>query len=338
MNLQRKLTLMVATGAVALGAGHMVQKQAADRMAAEAPPVVVSSVMPVAAGPEAVVVPKADYSVPALVVDTTPAPAPVPVTPLQTVSKEKDIVPTPVPEAVAPEVATTAPDAASGLAGQEAAPDCARQLDLIAQPGVMIGITLLAPCNPDERVVLRHAGLAVTGRTTAGGALFATLPALTAISDVEIGFANGDVTSASIDMPDATKTRRFAVQWQAADAFQLHAFENGADYNQPGHISSIQPGTPGTGGFLTILGDSGTDLPLLAEVYTFGSDDKAEVVLEAAVTPATCGREILGETVMAEAGSVEITDLTLAMPECDGLGDILVLKNLLQTMKLAAAN
>lgn len=304
MNLQRKLTLVVATGAVALGAGHFVQKRAADRMAAA--PVIVSAVEPLAAGPDIAIAPRMDVTAPILA--AAPAELPPPMA-------------APMP---APEVAL--------------APDCSPRLELIAQPGAMIGLTLLAPCNPQERVVLRHEGLAITGRTTQSGAYFASVPAFAVAAQVEIAFASGDTATASIDIPEAAKLHRFGVQWQDADDFQLNAFENGAGYNQPGHISAAYTGTPGDGGFLTILGDSTTDLPLLAEVYTFGADPKADIVIEAAVTQGTCGREILGETLKVVSGLVETTDLILAMPECDAIGDILVLKNPEQDMKLAAAN
>ncbi len=311
MNVQRKLTLVVATGAVAFGAGHFVQKRAADRMIAAAP-VVVTAVEPLAAGPQEVALPEQDVTPPLL------AAAPVTLPPPMAA---------PAPQ-MQPDAETIA----------ETAIDCTRQLDLIAQPGAIIGLTLLSPCNPDERIVLRHAGLAVTGQTTASGAFFATLPALTTVSEVQILFSTGETASASIAMPDAAGLRRFGVQWQAADAFQLNAFENGAGYDQPGHISAAFTGTPGSGAFLTILGDSSTDLPLLAEVYTFGADPKADIVIEAAITAGTCGREMLGETVEVTDGQVKITDLILAMPDCDAVGDILVLKNPDQNTKLAAAN
>lgn len=312
MNLQRKVSLMVLTGAVALGAGHFVQNKAANRFAGDMPAVAVSSVTPVAAGPQ----------------DNASAALPV-VNPAEPVAAAK-------PLAVSEETA----DALSAkMALTPAVSDnCAMQLDLIAQPDAMIGLSLLAPCHTEQRVVLRHAGLAVTGRTSASGSLFATLPALTALAEVEVGFASGEQVAASVGMPDFEGVQRFAVQWQDADAFQLHAFEKGADYDKPGHISAAFTGVPGESGFLTVLGDASTSLPLLAEVYTFGPDRDAEIVVEAAVTEETCGRETLGETLYAAVGTVEITDLTLAMPGCDAVGDILVLKNLLQDMTLAAAN
>ena len=56
----------------------------------------------------------------------------------------------------------------------------------------MIDILLSAPCRRDERVVLRHAGLAVTYRTNAAGALFASLPALSAEAAVSVLLCRGE--------------------------------------------------------------------------------------------------------------------------------------------------
>jgi len=80
------------------------------------------------------------------------------------------------------------------------------------------------------------------------------------------------------------------------------------------------------------------DMPLLAEVYTYPAMGSADVVIEAAVTAQTCGRELLGETLLSEAGRVTVTDLTLAMPDCDAVGDFLVLNNLVPDLTLVAAN
>jgi hypothetical protein len=97
-----------------------------------------------------------------------------------------------------------------------------------------------------------------------------------------------------------------------------------------------------TGGFLSLLGDAATDNPLLAEVYTFPADPaaKPEVVVEAAVTDKTCARELLAETLSSSSssGSVFVTDLTLAMPDCDAVGDYLVLKNLFLDLNMASLN
>ena len=333
MNLQRKLSLVVATGAIALGAGHFVQKKASDRAALEGPPVVVTSVVPVAAGPVDVAEKIAPFQQPALPAEAAPFPAATTSEQPATIGLAKTD-PAPTSTLYTADISNVPPEDTVISADQE----CGISFDLIPQPGAMIGITLLAPCNPDQRVVLQHAGLAVTGRTSASGALFAILPALTQRAQIEATFGSGEKQQASLLISDFAGLQRFAVQWQDKDAFQLHGFENGARYDEPGHISAAYTGAVGETGFLTVLGDASVNLPLLAEVFTFGPNATAELVLEAAVTEATCGREILGETILAKDGTVIVTDLTVAMPACDAVGDILVLKNLLQDMTLAAVN
>jgi hypothetical protein len=203
----------------------------------------------------------------------------------------------------------------------------------------MIGLTLTAGCHGDERVVLRHAGLAVTARTDAAGRLTTTLPALAADGAVEVLFLDGSKADAVLAMPEIVLMRRFAVQWQGAPAFVVHGFQNGADYGQAGDISPVNPGQAlaATGGFLSLLGDASVDNPLMAQVYTYPMDPTttAEVVVEAAVNNANCGHDLLAETLLSERGRANRADLTLAMPDCTAVGDFLVLKNLATDMKIA---
>ncbi len=219
------------------------------------------------------------------------------------------------------------------------APICTTALDLRQRPGAMIDVALSAPCHQAERVVLRHAGLAVTAKTGADGTLASAIPALSTDGAVEILFADGSKATSTIAVPEALLLRRFGVQWQGSKAFDLHGFQNGADYGQPGDISPGNPGmsTVSTGGFLSLLGDASVDNPMMAQIYTYPMDPTAttDVVVEAVVTPATCGHDLLGETLMSARGVATATDLTLAMPDCGGIGDFLVLKNLATDMKIA---
>lgn len=320
MQLTRKLALGAATLAVAFGAGHLMQNVLSKpdtRQAAVADPKP-KAITPLAAGPDVskpvttahiTVLPPVSKPAPFPNVALQPAPAPVPVQP--------------VAEAPAPK-------------------DCKPVLDLSVEPAAMLGLVLTAPCNPDERVVLRHAGLAVTGRTSMTGSLFLSLPAMEQAAQVSVLFGDGASVEGSIAVPELAGMQRFGVQWMAQDAFQVNAFEGGADYGQPGHVSAATPqrpapGQPHSGGFLTQIGSDQVDLPMLAEVYTYPAKGEADIVVEAAVTKTTCGRELLGETLMSRAGQVTVTDLTLAMPDCSAVGDFLMLKNLVPDPKIAAA-
>lgn len=317
MQLTRKIALACATLAVALGAGHLMQG-GTDRprqLAAVAPDPVPVGITPLAGDAQPAIRLPELPAAPSL-----PAPAALP-----TAAAEP-----PVTLALPEESAMPAPLGSVADA-------CPVQLDLVPQPGAMLGLTLLAPCRAGERVVLRHAGLAVTARTSASGSLFLTLPAIEADARVSVLFGDGVMADAALAVPELANLRRFAVQWLDKDAFQLHAFSGGADYGMPGHISAARPGVPTDDGFLTLLGDDSVALPMLAEVFTFPHDAATSLVIEAAVTEATCGRELLGETLISAAGSAEVTDLTVAMPDCAAIGDILVLKNLVPDLKIAAA-
>lgn len=331
MELKRRLSLVVAIMSVALGSGHLVQ----NVLITPAPvsgdtsnpnPVAITLV---AAGPEGVV----PYSAPAGNVLPMPSFAELP---------EMD---SPSPFTLPDDPILQAELGASGSGSGLAADDCAISLDLLAEPLAMIGLTLLAPCRANERVVLRHDGLALTGKTSGTGALFVSLPALTEAATVSVRFGDGQTVEATLAVPEAAQMRRFGVQWMGDDAFQLHAFETGGDYGEPGHVSAADPHLPQAGkapigGFLSLLGDEQVDLPMLAEVYTYPADSNVQIriVVEAAVTKGTCAREILGETLADTAGSVVMTELTLAMPDCNAVSDILVLKNLDPDLKFAAAN
>ena len=318
MKITRKVVRVVAVLAVAVAAGQLVQGRAAPApvpLATALP--LPTNITPVAAGPT--------DAVPLIRTEVVPAPrTPAPVLPAAAL----DVTP--------PQLQPAAPPV-------DQADACPIMLDLLPQPNAMIGLSLVAPCHGDQRVVLRHAGLAITGKTSAAGALFATLPALDTAGTVSLLFTDGTTAQAALPVPDLAALRRFAVQWQADDAFQLHAFENGADYGQPGHVWADAPqrplpGMPPAGGFLTVLGDESVDLSLLAQVYTFpaAAGQPADVVVEAAVTATTCGRELLGETLLSTGGQATVTDLTIAMPDCTATGDILVLRNLLPALTVAA--
>lgn len=291
----RQIALAVSLIAIGLGAGHFVQKDMPPPQAT-LPEVSPSSVVPLAAGPEEILLP-----------------LPAPLTAMPPLSGPLTAIAPPVNIA-----------------------DCGVHMDLLPRDHAMVTVTVIAPCHPNERVVIKHAKLAVTERTSPNGVLFVDIPAMETHAVIEAVFGSGEVETAAITVPDAARVQRFAVQWLDRDGFQINAFANDADYGAPGHVSAANPQRPGSGnGFLTLLGDAAVELPMLAEVYTYPAAGKTEVVVEALVTEATCGREMLGETLLASRGAVEVQELTLAMPDCLAMGDILVLKNLAPDTKLA---
>lgn len=331
---RKRIIRVIAVLAVAVAAGQLVQGRDEPKVAQAPRP---QNVTLVAAGPDAVA-PRLPQPV------TRPDPgALAAVLPDLALPQAAPVIAPPPPAA---EMALVLPDLPPQLPPPEVSAQAVCRADLTLQAGAFqtISLSIDAPCAAGQRVVLRHAGLAVTGRLSDQGALQMTLPALQAEGAVAVLFDDGAVLSGAVAVPDMAGVRRFAVQWQGDDAFQLHAFENGADYGDPGHIwdgARHLPvaGAASTSGWLAVLGDADVDLPLLAAVYTFPATGPApEIVVEAQVTDATCGREMLGETLTAQGGKVAVGELTLAMPGCEAKGDILVLKNLVPDTKIAAAD
>ncbi len=370
MELKRKVARGVAIVAVAAAAGHFVQsvshgEQGQDEASKQPVP---TGVETIAARPEAAE-PTASFAVkPGVLVATGPAdtalsdlagtasvtqettPVEAAADPALTDQDQPDFSAAEAtlgdPAPVAGAAAVAAPtETAEPAATDSAAADCTMALDLAPVPGGFVSVVLTAPCNPGERVVLSHAGLAVTAKTTASGAIFAQLPALTTEALVGAKFPDGAHIASSVAVPEVAALRRFGIQWQGVSGFGIHALEGGAGYGQPGDVSAANPRTPLAGvapggGYLTTLGDASVDLPLLAEVYTWPArpGTRVDILVEAAVTPATCDTDLLGETLNTLGGATRVTDLTVAMPGCDATGDYLVLKNLATDPKLAAAN
>jgi len=256
-------------------------------------------------------------------------------TPPPPVQLARPVMTAPPPPALVPPGPALDADAATTTA-------CTDDIALIPQPGAMIDIGLLSPCRAGERIVIRHGGLVVTGLISPGGSWIGSIPALEAQAEVVLSFADGSRVSAETEVPDLGQYDRFAVQWMDGDAFGIHAFEAGAEFGDAGHVWAETPRRANAaGGFLNTLGDAATDRPLLAQVYTWpagvsGLAGGVAVVLEAAVTETTCGRDLIGETLQLTAGRLTVRDLTLAMPGCEATGEFVMLHNPLESEQHAA--
>ena len=193
----------------------------------------------------------------------------------------------------------------------------------------MVKVSLAAPCYPNERVTITHAGLVFAMATDQAGDLEITVPALTDDARVDVKFTSGDTVSATRAVTGLDALARVAIQWQGIDGFHVHAFENGADFNMPGHVSALSPRdrATGEGGFLTVLGDPAVDHPLMAEVYTAPAGTSVtEMLVEAPVTENTCGHLLSGQAVRMVPDAMPTREsLSFAMPGCDATGDSLML-------------
>ena len=326
----------------ALGAGHLMQRTAGSA-GAEGGRVATAAAIPVAAA--------APSSAPALGSVT----AIVPVAAGRAVALPEDPAVTPWPArlsggAAAPLVLRPAP---ADTAGAVSAPDfgalglpCESALAAAPAPGGMIRVTLEAPCLAGAAVTVRHGPLAASYLASSSGTLEVMVPALSDLAEVSLSAEGGAVLTARATVPDAGAFARHATLWTGDTPLEVHAFEDGADYGDPGHVWAGAPRAPGTaeagrGGFLVRLGTPGLPGGQWAEVYTLPLDaaraGAVRLQVEVPVTDASCGRDLTARVLQISPDSPGApVDLRLAMPDCDATGGYLVLKNIAQDLKIAA--
>ena len=216
-------------------------------------------------------------------------------------------------------------------------------LTLTPLKSAMLGMALTAPCHPNEIVRISHAGMAFAAMTDDRGSFSATIPALAAQGEVSVHLEHGRDLSASRLVPDLGSVSRVALSTRGTAGLHLNAYINGAANGGPGHIRPDNIGLPtlGLGGFLVNLGDPTLAQPMLAEVFTVAAiklAPRTEVV--ATVEPENCGHDVLG-TIFTQQGTVLPTTgaISVAMPDCDALGDLVVMDmgRALTTVALASA-
>lgn len=162
-----------------------------------------------------------------------------------------------------------------------------------------------------------------------------------------LSYASGDGAIAQAEVPSLAFYDRTALQWRGESGLQLHAREMGAEYFADGHIwsgaqGSVEAAARGEGGFLTRLGDAAAPEPLLAEVYSFPAgtaqtNGDVSLSVEAEITSANCARDIAAQTLHWQSeGALATRELALAMPECDAVGDFLVLDDVVRDIEVAA--
>ncbi|MBF9058710.1 hypothetical protein HKCCSP123_05890 [Rhodobacterales bacterium HKCCSP123] len=278
-------------------------------------------------------------STPAFVADPPDTPPIQPAMPFVADRASGVALPTQAPSAPAVTVAATPSEPLSpfGL-------PCGLSVHSEALPGALVALDIMAPCRPDMRVEIEHAGLTFAAATDRAGLLTMDVPALEtpAIFTIRLGDGEEDVTIAG--MPDLIDIGRVAISWQGDLGIELHAFENGAEFGAPGHVWQGAPGSAadaaiGTGGFHSRLGDASIDRPHLAQVYSYPRTARAapRLSVDIPVTAETCGRPVRASSHQATAeGRVVSQPIALVLPACDAIGDYLVLQNLFDGLRLAS--
>jgi len=224
--------------------------------------------------------------------------------------------------------------------------DCEVVAEARSVPAALLQVDLHATCDPDALVRVSHNGLEFTSNTDSAGTLSITLPALETRANVVLEVGRQDPITVSAEVSEADWYDRVVLMWDGTNAMSVHAFELGAGPGSAGHVSARHPQTPAhaaaaEGGFLLRLGEPGQKDARMAEVYSFpsGRMPQAGVVrlsVAAEVTPQTCDRNVPVRILQTKRGGTLRNDaVSVAFPGCGAVGQILVLKNLLQDLKIA---
>ncbi|MGB3313991.1 MAG: hypothetical protein WBB85_06240, partial [Albidovulum sp.] len=187
----------------------------------------------------------------------------------------------------------------------------------------MLHAVVTAPCHPNERVVFHHSGLAFAMMTDATGVVDVMLPALTPKGEITAVLVGDAPLSGRADVTELGNLTRIAVQSGRVPGLKIQ------DASQQGS-------------FLTTLGDPALADPLLAEVYSVPNrGEQAAPRLEATVLASNCGRTISAQSFWTTANGAAPASMLikLVMPECDGIGDVVVMPlDQASTARVAAAD
>lgn len=223
---------------------------------------------------------------------------------------------------------------------------CSVTLSAKAIAAALVDLELSAPCAPNERVVIHHNGMMFSDVTNGAGRFNTTVPALSKEAVFIASFAGGDGAVATATVEEIDIFDRAVVQMQGSFAINLHAREFGAQYGDTrhiwtGHPGDIVDGVTGHGGFMLELGDRSLENPLIAEVYTFPTGMAKEagsiaLSVDIEITAENCDKDIEAQTLQTSRGEkIAVQTLDMSMPACEAVGDFLMLKNLVNDMKVA---
>jgi hypothetical protein len=223
---------------------------------------------------------------------------------------------------------------------------CNVSLSALPAPGAMVRLSLRAPCYQNQRITISYSGLEFADATAADGSYTVEVPALSKDGPFLVTFADGRNARAQTLTLTLDGYERAAIMWEGGPALQLHAMEFGAGFNDAGHVWAKAPRTPDAGvralgGFLVQLGNPDVFNPKMAEVYSFPydrvqNDGTVNLIVEAELSKRTCGQSIAAKTFQLDgSGTIATSSLALDLPACDGEDGYLVLKNLLQDLKIA---
>ena len=236
-----------------------------------------------------------------------------------------------LPRLTGPVMRRPAAEAALGPLPQdiETAPGAcaAPQLQAALAPGASVRLTVLAPCHPGALAEIRHAGLRLPVRLSEGGGWSGLVPAFAEQALFQLGLPGATATATvTLAVPTLPTVNRIAVILPPASGAELHGYEYGAAPGSIGDVSAAAPRDAETrlGGWITSFGQPGAAQAV--QIYSApAAMADLSLVLEAPVTPESCGKDLQGAVLRPVGTRTEQVPLSLAMPDCgDGEGAVMM--------------
>lgn len=201
---------------------------------------------------------------------------------------------------------------------------CTPSLSLAPEAAAMVGMTLEAPCQSNSRVTIHHNGMMFTEMTDENGHLQLRIPALSQEAVFILSFPEGDSLVAKTRIRELAQYDRIVVQWTG---------KTGLHVEDPNGFTA-------TGGFVTRLGANDLENARIAHIFTHRVDrpegEGSALHLHAEVTETNCGQQIHAQSLNLIGGARPVVhDIQVSFPDCQQIGDFLVLKNLLNDRKIA---
>lgn len=236
--------------------------------------------------------------------------------------------------------------AAMAAAPVQAQQACDPVLVAETSAGAMARLTLSSTCHAGQDVIIHHNGLMISETLDDTGMLMLGIPALTETALFMAEFVeNGQVAVATTEVPSLAFYDRVALQWEGDSGLELHALEFGADYMTDDHVWRDAPKTMdraalGEGGFLVPLGKMTPTAKYMAEVYTFPSATVSRtgnvmLSVEAVVGEGNCDSNVAAQTIQVKSGGdVMVKEVDLSIPDCDSVGDLVLLDGLVDDLKI----
>lgn len=228
-----------------------------------------------------------------------------------------------------PRMATVAapPDLALGANGLP----CGPSLNIEPEKGGILSVTVTAPCRAGEAVEIAHGPLRFTERLSVRGALRVTVPRLSRAT----GFtARIGATFLQADAAGDGETAHVSgLVWSPPLELSLVALEFGAGPGSRGHVTA---GVESGAGRVLRLGEPA--LGLVTDLYAGPATEGPGVVrlhVRARRTEAACSGEQSLVAFRTDSSGLTVRDIRLRLGPCNGAPETILLKNLLEDLKIA---